>query len=195
MLAGMGESWQHTDQEGSGRPRETTEREDRAALTPPDASLSLIVHATSASVSIKLKIAFNKTRGDRRFYSTWMRHDQRPTTAYIVENLLFLFVTSVPVITPGVTQCGTYTNGSRSHIPLRINMLHIPTPVVTGDSVRLKCGYELGNETLYAVKWYKNMGEFFRYVPASEPPLKTFPQLGIDVDGFMTAALYEVENS
>lgn len=61
-------------------------------------------------------------------------------------------------------------------------MLHIPTPVVTGDSVRLRCGYELGNETLYAVKWYKNMGEFFRYVPGSEPPLKTFPQAGIDVD-------------
>lgn len=26
------------------------------------------------------------------------------------------------------------------------------------------------------------MGEFFRYVPASDPPLKTFPQVGIDVD-------------
>lgn len=94
-----------------------------------------------------------------------------PFTAYIVENLLFLIVTSVPVF-----------SSSRSHIPLRINMLHIPTPVVTGDSVRLRCGYELGNETLYAVKWYKNMGEFFRYVPASDPPLKTFPQVGIDVD-------------
>ncbi|GFY55572.1 uncharacterized protein TNIN_408811 [Trichonephila inaurata madagascariensis] len=61
-------------------------------------------------------------------------------------------------------------------------MLHIPNPVVTGDSVRLRCAYELGNETLYAVKWYKNMGEFFRYVPASDPPLKKFPQTGIDVD-------------
>ncbi|GIX83034.1 uncharacterized protein CDAR_302451 [Caerostris darwini] len=73
-------------------------------------------------------------------------------------------------------------SSSRSHIPLRINMLHIPNPVVTGDSVRLRCAYELGNETLYAVKWYKNMGEFFRYVPASDPPLKKFPQTGIDVD-------------
>lgn len=61
-------------------------------------------------------------------------------------------------------------------------MLHIPTPVVTGDSVVLRCAFELGNETLYAVKWYKNMAEFFRYVPASDPPLKTFPQIGIDVD-------------
>ncbi|KFM65698.1 Transposable element Tcb2 transposase, partial [Stegodyphus mimosarum] len=42
-------------QEGSGRPRKTTEREDRAivraALTAPDASLSSIVRATSASVT------------------------------------------------------------------------------------------------------------------------------------------------
>ncbi|KAG8187930.1 hypothetical protein JTE90_027704 [Oedothorax gibbosus] len=66
--------------------------------------------------------------------------------------------------------------------PLKISHLHIPTPVVTGDSVMLRCGFELGGETLYAVKWYKNMGEFFRYVPASEPPYKTFPQQGIDVD-------------
>lgn len=72
--------------------------------------------------------------------------------------------------------------GSRHHVPIKINMLHIPTPVVTGDSVLLRCAFELGNETLYAVKWYKNMAEFFRYVPASDPPLKTFPQIGIDVD-------------
>ncbi|PRD27685.1 UNVERIFIED_CONTAM: hypothetical protein NCL1_34660 [Trichonephila clavipes] len=72
--------------------------------------------------------------------------------------------------------------GFKYHIPLRINMLHVPTPVVAGDSILLKCEYELGNETLYAVKWYKNMGEFYRYVPASDPPLKTFPQAGIDVD-------------
>ncbi|GFY42322.1 uncharacterized protein TNIN_345881 [Trichonephila inaurata madagascariensis] len=67
-------------------------------------------------------------------------------------------------------------------VPLRINAFHVPTPVVTGDSVLLRCAYELGNETLYAVKWYKNEGEFFRYVPAAEPPLKMFPQTGIDVD-------------
>ncbi|XP_035212578.1 uncharacterized protein LOC118186582 [Stegodyphus dumicola] len=94
-----------------------------------------------------------------------------PFSAYIIENLLFLFVTSVPIISSRYPQ-----------VPLRINMLHIPTPVVTGENVILRCGYELGNETLYAVKWYKNMGEFFRFVPASDPPLKAFPQVGIDVD-------------
>ncbi|XP_042906533.1 cell adhesion molecule 2 [Parasteatoda tepidariorum] len=90
--------------------------------------------------------------------------------AYIFENLLLILATFLPV------SC------TRFSLPLRISMLHIPTPVVTGEDVRLHCSYELGNETLYAVKWYKNLGEFFRYVPASDPPLKTIPQLGIDVD-------------
>ena len=44
-------------QEGSSRPRETTENEDRAiirvALTTPDASLSSIVHATNAYENVK----------------------------------------------------------------------------------------------------------------------------------------------
>ncbi|XP_015913453.1 cell adhesion molecule 2-like [Parasteatoda tepidariorum] len=93
-----------------------------------------------------------------------------PIAACIIENLLFLFVASVPVI------C------SRPDVPLRISMLHIPSPVVTGDSVHLQCWYELGNETLYAVKWYKNMREFFRYVPGSNPSFKILPQVGVQVD-------------
>ncbi|GIY67827.1 uncharacterized protein CDAR_308571 [Caerostris darwini] len=65
---------------------------------------------------------------------------------------------------------------------LRIDSLRVPTPAVTGDSVLLRCVYELANEKLYAVKWYKDEREFFRYVPAAEPPLKMFPQKGVDVD-------------
>ncbi|KAG8184673.1 hypothetical protein JTE90_014264 [Oedothorax gibbosus] len=96
-----------------------------------------------------------------------------PYSAHVIEHLLFFFATYVPVIS---------CSNSRSQLSVRINLLHIPSPVVTGDSVHLRCGYELGNETLYAVKWYKNMGEFFRYVPASDPPLKIIQQAGIDVD-------------
>ncbi|CAL1280184.1 unnamed protein product [Larinioides sclopetarius] len=90
--------------------------------------------------------------------------------AQAIENLLFLLISSLAAL----SVCSPY--------PLKINMFHIPTPVVAGESVMLKCKYELGNETLYSVKWYKNMGEFFRYVPASDPPFKTFRQIGIDVD-------------
>ncbi|KFM71407.1 Transposable element Tcb2 transposase, partial [Stegodyphus mimosarum] len=56
-------------QEGSGRPRETTEREDRAivraALTAPDASLSSIVRATSASVTARTIYRWLTERGLR----------------------------------------------------------------------------------------------------------------------------------
>lgn len=65
---------------------------------------------------------------------------------------------------------------------IRINHVHVPSPAVTGDSAILRCVFDLGSETLYALKWYRNMREFFRYVPAANPPLKVFPQDGIDVD-------------
>ncbi|KFM75808.1 hypothetical protein X975_06386, partial [Stegodyphus mimosarum] len=83
-----------------------------------------------------------------------------PFTAHVIEHLIILVLTSIP------------TFSSKPHVPLRINMLHIPTPVVTGDSVLLSCSYDVGDETLYAVKWYKNMGEFFRFVPKSNPAFK-----------------------
>ncbi|KFM59944.1 Transposable element Tcb2 transposase, partial [Stegodyphus mimosarum] len=57
VLAGMVNHGSTQRQEGSGRPREMTEREDRAivraAFTVPDASLSSIVRATSASVTAR----------------------------------------------------------------------------------------------------------------------------------------------
>lgn len=70
--------------------------------------------------------------------------------------------------------------GSRA--PLRINVLHVPSPAVSGSSAVLRCGFELGSETLYALKWYKDAAEFYRYVPASDTPFKTFPQPGVHVD-------------
>ena len=61
-------------QEGSSRLRETTECEDRfrAELTIPDASLSLIVRATSASVTAKTIQRRLKERGLKS------RHPLRP---------------------------------------------------------------------------------------------------------------------
>lgn len=93
-----------------------------------------------------------------------------PLLAYTFENIFFIFVTLAPII------------DSWPHNPLKISSVHVPSPTVTGDSVVLRCVFDLGNETLYALKWYRNMKEFFRYVPAANPPLKTFPQNGIDVD-------------
>ncbi|CAL1279282.1 unnamed protein product [Larinioides sclopetarius] len=93
-----------------------------------------------------------------------------PIKAYFLEPLLFLMMTSITAF------------GYRHHISLKINLLHVPSPAVAGDSILLSCDYDLGNETLYAVKFYKNMGEFYRYVPESYPVIKIFRQPGVDVD-------------
>lgn len=73
--------------------------------------------------------------------------------------------------------------GSRaSSSSLRISVIHVPSPAVSGSNAALRCGFELGGETLYALKWYKDAAEFYRYVPASDTPFKTFPQPGVHVD-------------
>lgn len=94
-----------------------------------------------------------------------------PRLAYVFRHLFFIIVTLNPVLAFKL-----------NHTPLKISSVHVPSPAVTGDSVPLKCVFDLGNETLYAVKWYRNMREFFRYVPAANPPLKVFPLVGVDVD-------------
>lgn len=51
-------------------------------------------------------------------------------------------------------------------------MLDVPSPTTSGENIELTCSYELDNEKLYSVKWYKNDEEFYRFVPADFPPGK-----------------------
>lgn len=46
----------------------------------------------------------------------------------------------------------------------------------------LRCQYDLQNEPLYAVKWYRGGHEFYRYTPNEHPSTKVFPVGGISVD-------------
>lgn len=39
-----------------------------------------------------------------------------------------------------------------------------------------------GKETLYAVKWYKDNEEFYRYVPKADPPQQSYRVDGVQVD-------------
>lgn len=64
----------------------------------------------------------------------------------------------------------------------RIVMLDVPSPTTLGESVELTCSYELDDEQLYSVKWYKNEVEFYRYVPNDWPPGQFLPLPGIKVD-------------
>lgn len=72
----------------------------------------------------------------------------------------------------------TYT-GAESIKLLRIV---VPPYRLRGDQAILECHYELEGDSLYAVKWYKENEEFFRYVPKSKPPLFSYKLEGVKVD-------------
>lgn len=65
---------------------------------------------------------------------------------------------------------------------IKILMLDVPSPVQVGESVELACSYDMEDDTLYSVKWYKNDVEFFRYVPKDWPPGQYLPMPGVKVD-------------
>lgn len=71
---------------------------------------------------------------------------------------------------------------------LRLVSLSVPTRVYRGDQVRLSCLYDLGNQTLYSLKWFfksrydREEKEFFRFTPSDSNPKQYFPIPGIKVD-------------
>ncbi|XP_076274302.1 cell adhesion molecule 2-like isoform X2 [Rhynchophorus ferrugineus] len=67
-------------------------------------------------------------------------------------------------------------------VTLKLLDLRIPTHAIRNQNVRMECNYDLGDETLYSVKWYKDGNEFYRYVPRNMPPSQVFTLLGVTVD-------------
>lgn len=41
----------------------------------------------------------------------------------------------------------------------------VPRYQFFGNSAHLECDYDIGNHTLYSIKWYKEHVEFYRYLP------------------------------
>lgn len=60
--------------------------------------------------------------------------------------------------------------------------MNIPQYRAPGDIAELICDYDLGNDNLYAVKWYKDHEEFYRFVPRAKPEALSFKIEGITVD-------------
>ncbi|KAG0443611.1 hypothetical protein HPB47_014718 [Ixodes persulcatus] len=68
-----------------------------------------------------------------------------------------------------------------SSADLRLVSVDVPPYALLGGSAKLRCRFELGNASLYSVKWYKGHHEIFRYVPNEQPPEKVFPLRGVTV--------------
>ena len=54
--------------------------------------------------------------------------------------------------------------------------------LVLGQSAHLGCHYNLGNSSLYSVKWYKNGQEFFRFMPSMARTFEVFHVRGVNLD-------------
>lgn len=65
---------------------------------------------------------------------------------------------------------------------LRDVHIRVPQYVRNGDDALLMCNYNLENDTLYSIKWYRGRREFFRYLPKENPAIKLFPVSGISVE-------------
>lgn len=71
--------------------------------------------------------------------------------------------------------------------------LNVPPYKMRGELAILECLYELDartSESLYAVKWYKENEEFFRYVPKADPKIGSYRVEGIKVDVSISVYTY-----
>ncbi|KAL7045569.1 hypothetical protein ACKWTF_002262 [Chironomus riparius] len=78
---------------------------------------------------------------------------------------------------------------------LRLIEVRVPNYTVKDNVVRLECIYDMEDEKLYSVKWYKDGHEFYRYLPRDHPPATLFPLPGINVDLFNSTDIQVVLQS
>ena len=58
----------------------------------------------------------------------------------------------------------------------------VPLHVPRGQTIQLRCQFDLEGEQLYSVKWYKGGREFFRSVPNESPTKLRYDVQGVWVD-------------
>ncbi|XP_044766283.1 uncharacterized protein LOC123322399 isoform X1 [Coccinella septempunctata] len=77
---------------------------------------------------------------------------------------------------------GFIIHGTLSANGLKWVRVSIPQFRMPGESAVLHCDYDLGGDALYAVKWYKEHEEFYRYVPRANPAATSYKVEGVHVD-------------
>nr|XP_053632784.1 uncharacterized protein LOC128688819 [Cherax quadricarinatus] len=70
------------------------------------------------------------------------------------------------------------TSSSDVIVGLHITKVRVPTPLAVGEGGWLECEFVDEGESIYALKWYLGLDEFYRWTPAENPPVKTFPVKG-----------------
>ncbi|KAI5702841.1 hypothetical protein M8J75_004734 [Diaphorina citri] len=66
---------------------------------------------------------------------------------------------------------------------LKILKFEVPTTVnISQRLVDLRCAFDMEGRNLYAVKWYKDEAEFYRYMPKMDPKKQHFNTTGISLD-------------
>ncbi|XP_045493582.1 uncharacterized protein LOC123692828 [Colias croceus] len=65
---------------------------------------------------------------------------------------------------------------------LKVVRVTVPSYRVRGQPAQLECNFELGEDKLYSVKWYRDNEEFYRYMPKFDPPKLAYKVEGIKVD-------------
>ncbi|XP_049537224.1 uncharacterized protein LOC125952043 [Anopheles darlingi] len=65
---------------------------------------------------------------------------------------------------------------------LTLTQLQIPRHVLVNSNVSLECIFDMDGAALYAVKWYKDGNEFYRFTPANRPQTQSFLLPGVSVD-------------
>ncbi|KAK8775879.1 hypothetical protein V5799_030777 [Amblyomma americanum] len=72
---------------------------------------------------------------------------------------------------------------------LRMVEVNVPSWPTRGSTVKLECLYDLENDPLYSVKWYKDQQEFFRFLPRDRPAKRVFKVKGLTVNVSATSAI------
>ncbi len=109
----------------------------------------------------------------------------------IINRFLFSFSLERPTINFSTNDILSFWNLSflPDAISVKVVALHVPSSVRKGAEVELACLYELGNSSLYSLKWFYRANEtdldeqeFFRYTPTIVPHKQYFPLEGINVN-------------
>lgn len=98
---------------------------------------------------------------------------EKKSTSHVLMTMIQSFVIVFSPPTPRIAD-----------IILGLRDVHIRVPLYTrnGDDALLMCNYNLENDTLYSIKWYRGRREFYRYLPKENPAIKLFPVSGITVE-------------